>query len=98
MPPAQTGTCAVRKDHSDGATTCLKITGEYEGKVSDSITLFFMCFNPQHELIGVLLNEQIYGLSGKATYSYNLYLPRWEIVDRIVVKPIPNPISARYGW
>lgn len=85
-------TCAVRKDYTNEAETSLKITGDYEGKTTKYISLFFMCFNAHNELIGALFDETISDdFKGTATYSANMYVPKWESIQRIEVKATLDP-------
>ena len=85
-------TCAVRKDYTYTAETSLKITGDYEGKTTKYITLFFMCFNVRNELVGALFDETIGDdFKGTATYSAIMHVPKWEIIQRIEVRATLDP-------
>lgn len=73
---------------------CIKVVGEITSDgLKNDVVIFIMGYNDADELIGASFDERIdtEDCNGFASFSDSVYLPKGELISRIVVRPVQNP-------
>lgn len=84
----------VTNDGGFGDEECIKVVGEITSDgLKNDVVIFIMVYNDADELIGASFDERIdtEDCNGFASFSDTVYLPKGELISRIVVRPVQNP-------
>ena len=83
----------IFKDSDHGRLINFKLTGEFTGKLKESISFFIMVYNADNELIEANFHQgKDSHLSTDQTFEAYFEIPWDELISKFVIKIIPDRI------